>query len=147
MFGVYSSRAVSLIVCAIPITEGLAENFVKISPDEEAFGVAKGSDGSACRYETNNEVYNVEVTLQRSSPHNAQLAAIHAADRISKAGAGVGVFLLEDANGSTLYAGDKCWIEKLPDWEFGKGVGDVTWPLKVIIPHGAALPGGNSDPT
>lgn len=140
----YDSEAVDLVVCAIPITDGKAENFVKVSPDEEAFNVVKGADGHVARFATHNRVYNVEVHLLGTSEHNQQLAALHAADREDTAGAGVGVFLLKDRNGATILAADKCWIEKLPDWEMGKSPSaDITWMFKVVANNLGMVVGGN----
>ena len=139
----YDSNAVDLILCAIPITDGRAENFVKITAAEDAFGTESGCDGEVTRYATHNEVYEAEVTLKGSSSHNEQLAALHALDRMSAGGAGVGIFLLKDRNGATLFASDKCWIKKPADYETGKQRGDVTWPVTFVAKPLGIIPGGN----
>ncbi|MCK9604727.1 MAG: DUF3277 family protein [Candidatus Omnitrophica bacterium] len=139
----YDSNAVDLVICAVPITDGRAENFVKITATEDAFGTEVSADGEVTRFATHNDVADVEVTLKRSSKHNQQLAAIFAADRLSTAGAGVGVLLVKDRNGASVFASDKCWIKKLPDWQSGKAVGDVTWQLQCVIKPLGAIPGGN----
>ncbi|MFA4972196.1 MAG: phage protein [bacterium] len=143
-FANYDSEAVDLVVVGIPITDGKADTFVTITAREKSFEAVAACDGLVTRYATHNRLYDVAVTLKRSSSHNSFLAALHAVDRNSAGGAGVGVFLLKDRNGSTVIAGDKCWIEKIPDnYSFGKDVGDVTWNFCVVATHAAVLPGGN----
>lgn len=139
----YSSRAVDLVLVGIPITDGKGDPFVKVAPRGDAYEDDIGVDGEVCRYETNECRYDVEVTLKGFSNHNEQLAAILAVDRVSTGGAGVGVFLLKDNNGATLYAGDKCWLTAAAPQEFGKGKPDVTWKLTVVMKPYAVIPGGN----
>lgn len=139
----YDSSNVTLVLCALPITDGKADPFVKLTPRGPAFEDDISVDGEVSRYATHERRIDGEVTLKRSSSHNQQLAALHAADRESSGGAGVGVFLLKDNNGATIYAGDKCWITSLPDYEMGKGISDVTWKFTAVINPIGAIPGGN----
>ena len=140
---VYDSNAVDLIAVAIPINDGRAENFVSVRPLSPAFETEVGADGEVTRYATHDNRCTVMVRLKRSSSHNSQLAAIHAADRSSTGGAGLGGFLLKDNTGATLIASDKCWIKQLPEWEMGKAVGDVEWEFEMVLQPEAAFPGGN----
>lgn len=140
---VYDSNAVDCIAVTIPITDGKADNFVSIAPTGPAFETMIGADGEVTRFATHETRVKIKIRLKRSSSHNEQLAAIHAADRASTGGAGLGGFLLKDNTGSTVIATDKAWIESLPEWEMGKGVGDVEWPLEGVLPASQALPGGN----
>lgn len=139
----YDSDNVTLVVCAIPVVSGKADPFIKLTPRGPAFEDEISIDGEVTRYHTHEGRIDGEVTLKRSSDHNQQFAALHAADRESSGGAGVGVFLLKDNNGATIFAGDKCWITSLPDWEMGKGVSDVTWKFVAVINPIGAIPGGN----
>jgi hypothetical protein len=142
-FKVYDSRAVSLVLIGLPITDGLGDPFIKVTPRGDAFEDDSGVDGEVCRYPTNECRYDVELTLKGYSSHNQQLAALLAEDRISTAGAGVGVFLLKDENGATLHAGDKCWLTAAAPQEFGKNKPDVTWKLTVVMKPFATIVGGN----
>ena len=142
-FKVYDSRAVDLVLVGIPITDGKADPFVKLAPRGDAFEDDIGVDGEVCRYPTNEVRYDGELTLKSFSEHNQQLAAILAADRESTGGAGVGVFLLKDNNGATIHAGDKCWLKRMPDQEFGKNKPDVVWMFSVVMKNYAAIVGGN----
>lgn len=140
---VYDSEAVDCIAVTVPITDGKAENFVEVTPKGPAFDTEAGADGEVTRFATHERRIDVKIMLKRSSVHNAQLAAVHAADRLSTGGAGIGGFLLKDNNGSTIITCDKCWVKALPVWQMGKAVGDVTWELEGVLPPAAALPGGN----
>lgn len=140
---VYDSEAVDLIVCDIPITDGRAETFVTVTPVEDAFDTETGIDGHTCYFATHNNTYDVEVSLKRSSEHNQQLAAVHAADRSATGGAGIGVFLLKDNSGATIYAADRCRIMALPAFAFGKAIGDVTWKFRIVALPLGMIPGGN----
>ena len=140
---VYDSEAVDIIAVTIPITQGRAEEFLRITPRGPAFEDEQGADTEVTRYATHERRVDISVSLKRSSPHNAQLAAIHAADRESTGGAGIGGFLVKDNNGSTIYACDKAWITSLPDWQFGRAVGDVTWTFTAVMAPLTSLPGGN----
>ena len=140
---VYDSEAVDCIAVTIPIKNGKADTFVKITPKGPAFETTAGCDGEVTRSATHELRVDIEIGLKRSSEHNSELAAINAADRSSTGGAGIGAFLLKDNNGATIYACDKAWIVQLPDWEMAKGMGDVTWQLEGVMQPIAALPGGN----
>jgi hypothetical protein len=141
--GVYDARNVVLIAAAIPISDGLADEFVTVEAAEDAFGEETSPDGAILRFATGNTLYDVTVTLKGYSEHNAQLAALHAADVNSLNGAGIGLFLLKDNNGSTLMSADKCWIKKAPPKGFGKTVADCPWVFRVVATPAQMLVGGN----
>jgi hypothetical protein len=141
--GVYSSKAVSLVICAIPINDGRADEFVTVDADAESFATEVSADGAVMRYDTGNTLYSVKVKLKGYSLENAKLAALHALDTNSPNGAGIGAFLLKDSNGSTLMASDKCWIQKPPSKGFGKTLPDCEWEIKVVANPAQMLIGGN----
>jgi len=141
---VVNSDNVTLVVGAIPITDGRADPFVSLVADEEQFSTDGASaDGHTIRYQTNNQLYTVTVTLKGSSSHNGELSALHIADAVGGSGTGVGAFLLEDGDGSTLCAASECWIKKMPDKEFGRAPSDVAWEFGIRSPTGTMVVGGN----
>ena len=142
-FAVYDSNSVDVIVAAIPVLDGRADDFFAFAPDEEAFLFEKGADGHVVRFATHNRIFKVELKLKRSSEEHQKLAALHALDTNVANGAGVGPFLCKDNQGATVLVGGQCWITKLPDWQFGKAVGDVTWPIIVVATPVGLLVGGN----
>lgn len=142
-FTVYDSEAVDLMVAAISVDDGRAENFVKVTLDDPHFGTEQGADGHVVRFNKHSRIYTVEITLKNSSSVHAKFAALLAIDVASTGGAGVGAFLLKDRNGSTLLLGSQCWLEKPPDREFGVAVGDSTWSAKVVANAATMIFGGN----
>ena len=141
---VYDSDAVSLIAAALPINDGRAvEEFVTVDKDSDTFEEEESADGSVCRYATHGSLYTITVKLKGWSAENPKLMALHALDANAPNGAGIGIFLLKDGNGSTLCNSDKCWIKKPPQSGFGKNRPDVDWVFKVVANVGQMLIGGN----
>lgn len=141
---VVNSNNVSLIIAAIPITDGRGDPFVSVEADEDQYTTdGTSADGHTIRAQTNNQLYTVTITLKGSSEHNAQLSALHAIDATVGNGSGIGGFFLEDGDGSTLMASDKCWLKKLAPKEFGVTPSDVVWEAHVMAPVGTMIVGGN----
>lgn len=141
--GVYSSNAVSIVICAIPILDGRADEFITVEQDEESFGTEVSPDGAVLRFDTGSTLYTVTLRLKGYSQENIKLAALHALDTNSLNGSGIGAFLLKDNNGSTLMGSDKCWIHKPPAKGFGKTVAECEWVIKVVANPAQMLTGGN----
>lgn len=139
----YDSEAVSLIIAALSIRDGRAEEFVTVDKDDDSYGEEQGSDGAVCRFATHSTLYTVTVKLKGFSSENQKLMALHALDTNATNGAGIGLFLLKDSNGATLMASDKCWIKKPPQGGFGKTRPDCEWVCKVVANPGQVLIGGN----
>jgi hypothetical protein len=139
--GVYNSNSVALMVAAIPILDGRADPFVKITKEKAFFKTIQGIDGHVCRCKLNGRLYSVEVNLLGSSRENVLLSALAALDSNTEGGAGIGAFLLKDLQGSSIMAAGTCWLEKPPDYELGETPSEsLTWtfavvsdPMKMII--------------
>ncbi len=139
----YDSEAVVLVVCAIPILDGKAEEFVTVEKDDDSYGEEQGADAAVCRYATHGSLYTVTVKLKGWSQENQKLMALHALDTNTTNGSGIGIFLLKDNNGATLMGSDKCWIKKPPQGGFGKTRPDCEWVFKVVANTGSMILGGN----
>ena len=140
---VYDSEAVTLNCCGIPVTDGRAEKFVTIDKQGDSFGVEESSDGAVMRYATHGSLYIVTVALKGMSNVNPMFSALHALDCNQPNGAGIGIFLLKDNNGSTLCSTDKCWITRPPAAGFGKTREDCEWVFNVVATPLQMLIGGN----
>lgn len=139
----YDSESVALIICAIPILDGKADEFVTVDKDDESYGEEMGADGSVCRFATHSSLYTVTVKLKGFSSEHQKLMALHALDTNSSNGSGIGVFFLKDSSGATLMGSDKCWIKKPPAGGFGKTRPDGEWIVKVVATPAQMLIGGN----
>lgn len=143
-FGLYSAPEVIINFAGIDLDDMRADEFLQFSPNEDSFGTIVGSDGSVTRFETKNVLWNVTLTVKRSSKVNPLLSAIYIADRTIGGGAGVASFIVKDLNGSTIAASEKQWLKKLPDWGHGKEVGgDIAWEMQGIYLPGQIIIGSN----
>jgi hypothetical protein len=125
------------ITLALPSTatvlSGYADGtFVKITRSGAAFEKKKGADGTVDRCNRNAYDFEVEITLKQTSPYNAILAGILAADQLSNSG--VFPLTIVDLSGptgapSTFFA-PQAWIEKDPDVEYGDSLKNHTWKFQ-----------------
>jgi len=140
----YDSNAVTLIACAIPVTDGRAtKGFVKIKKPADEYGTSEGCDGSVTRWHVGSRLVEMEVTLMDASLHNQQFSALLAVDTLSTNGAGVGIMLLKDNSGATLYTSDRCWISKRPETAKGRESGERTWTFQFVANNAQMIDGGN----
>lgn len=143
-FGLYNGKSVACTWGSLELNDMRADEFVRVAPQEAAFVVIKGSDGSMTRCATNNTHHTITVTLKRSSKVHALLSAAHAADQLTDGGAGVAPFMIKDPNGSTLQLAESAWITQAPEAGLGKEAGpDVSWVFDAQIMPGGNIIGGN----
>ena len=132
-FAIHEAEAIQVVLVGVSIEEGRApDGFLSITKDEDAYGTVVGANGEVIRYGTHNHLYTIECTLLPSSKHNDELSVIHAADTLSSTGAGVGVLLVKDDNGTDLCASSACWITKQPDLSFAVEPQNRVWQLKCV---------------
>ena len=137
----YDSKGIDMAFGIIPF-EGLAEDFLSIVFDDDAYRLDIGSDGEQARSKTNNNSATIEVTLQQTSPTNLLLSAQHKLDKLNPGGPGVAPFIVRDANGTTLDIADAAWIQKEPDHTFGRDIGTRTWTFRTGNMN--SITGGNN---
>jgi hypothetical protein len=143
--GLHDLAAVTAVVLGIPIEEGRApDNFLEIDPQAQ-FETVQSADGLVIRCKTRNRVTPVMLNILQGSAESAKLWALHAADEANPGGAGVGPFLVEDANGSTLITGT-CWIKKAPKRTFGNVQKFETWELELNASPTTIVLGGTDSP-
>lgn len=128
----------------LTIIDGISsEPFLEFEfPDD--FEYEEGADGLLIRCNTNATKVQAKMSLMRSSNENDKLSLARGADLGLGGGAGVGLFLHRDNNGTTLIASPRCWIHKLPNFSVSRKTGVVVWDLVMQIQPGAALLGGHS---
>jgi predicted 2-oxoglutarate/Fe(II)-dependent dioxygenase YbiX len=122
------------------ISDGFAENFLKVSMRADAYELTVGASGEAAFSKTNDNTGEVEVTLMAQSLANDTLSAIHAADKLG--GTGVGPLFIKELNGATVVHSQNARIKRAPDLERAKIVGTVTWTFlcaDLEIYHGGHL--------
>jgi hypothetical protein len=141
----HDSKEISLSVAGIPINDGRGEAggiFCKLTPVGPAFGSMKDLNGNYSRYATHEKGYLVSVFLLSTSESNAFLSALYTADVNIPGGAGVGPFLMKDRQSAgTMYAGESCWIEQMPEHEVGEKPVLLEW--KLFVDMNVAFISGN----
>lgn len=128
---VYDPDQVLVIVAGIPLSGWADGEFVRVEYESDAFEDVCGTDGEVSRSKTNDFRATVTVRLMQTSPSNALLSALHTADRNTPGGVGVGPFLLQDQSGSSLLAGEKCWIRKAPPSSWDRTPTEREWTIRV----------------
>lgn len=130
----YDADQVTLNVAGLLIDSGYADGeFIRVEKTRESFTTYEGTDGSVTRSKTNSKLFSIKIRLAQSSIGNSLLSALHATDQAGQNGAGVGAVLIQDRQGSTLYSGSKCWIEKPPDASFDRETKEREWELKAML--------------
>ena len=123
----YDPNKVTLVVGGKLISGYAEDTFITASRDEDMWQKIIGVDGVGSRAKTNNYAGSLTVTLLHTSPANNILQALATADEQSNAGAVP--LQMRDNQGATLITAVTAWVKKLPDIEYGKGVGTRAWVL------------------
>ena len=126
----YDASEVQIVVAGVAI-EGFADgDFITIEDDEDAYSMQVGTDGEAARSKTNNRGATITISTLQTSAANTALSALHNLDRNSSGGLGIGPFLCDDQSGNSLYAAEKCWIQKRPSAVFGREAQGREWIVR-----------------
>lgn len=106
---------------------GLAEDWLEIESDEEAWTKTVGADGFVTRSQNLNQGAKVRFKVLASSPLNDALSGLMAVDRVS--GLGSGPFHYTEIGGTTTAHSPEAWILKVPTMSRGKEETEVEWEL------------------
>lgn len=134
-FHVYSSKDIVVTLNGVPLDPGgYAEEFVRITYNEDAMTLRMGGAGGATRAHNSNRSARIELSLLSGAVANSTLSAFHAADVAT--GAGIGVLAIVDMKSlvggipTTLFEASHCWVVKYPDVTYGLEAPDFTWILE-----------------
>jgi len=134
----YNADKVSLIFNGI-IIEGLADgSFVTVEQNEDAYSLQVGTDGDACRSQSNNYSGRITFTLGQWSVSNDLLSAMHNADLLT--GVAIGPLLVKDNSGTSLHVAEKAWIVRMPAGSFEREAVTREWIIetdRLIQHHGS----------
>ena len=116
--------------------------FISAIRNSQSSNLAVGSTGDGARAISNDKSGVVTLTLLQTSSVNALLSAIGQADEL--VGSGVLPFLIKDIKGLDLVSSINMWIQKIPDYNRGREVGDGNTPWafetdELNIFHGGLL--------
>jgi hypothetical protein len=123
----YDPDRVSFIFAGVPV-EGFADGtFISVEQNEDAFVLAIGSDGEACRAKSNNRSAKITLTLLQTSRSNQLLTAFYQTDIISPSGDGIAPLLIKDNSGTSLHLAEKAWITKIPAATYAREAENREW--------------------
>jgi hypothetical protein len=131
-----------MVFMGIGVSTGFDENeFLEMEPEAELFGHKVGADGEVTRFRNNNRVNKITLKLMQTSIANTLLSAVANLDQNTPGGAGIGPMLVQDLQGTSLFAAQYCWISKMPKRTFAREVQVREWELTAVL---AAELDGNS---
>lgn len=122
--------------------EGFADGeFITVEQKADAFQSVVGSDGEVARSKSNDRRATATIKLLQTSSSNALLSAILNIDLNTSGGAGVGTFLMQDLQGTTLVQCDSSWIVKYPDDSMDRTAKSREWQIEMA--NAFRFEGGN----
>lgn len=139
---VYDSNQVAIIFGGINIDSGRENgDFIKITPVSDDYLFTAGADGEVGISKSNDNQYDIEITLMHSSASNFALSTLKNVQDLAPAG-NLLPLLVKDSNGSEIFASGKCLITVNPEITHGKEMPTRTWKLRAT--SGTFVGGGIS---
>jgi hypothetical protein len=116
--------------------------FINAARNNQAVNTVVGSTGDGARAISNDKSGIITLTLLQSSRVSALLSAIAKQDEIN--GDGIHPMLIKDLRGFDFVKAGEMWIQKLPDYNRGREIGDgnTVWIFETTdldIFHGGLL--------
>lgn len=140
---IHSIDAFSLSFAGISIVGGGGDGgWVELELPQK-FDSKSGVHGDIVTYKLGNQVSTVRITQLKESPHNESLMEIYVADSLDPSGAGIGSFILEDANSGLEFSGDARIIQA-PTYNIQAESQEVVWTLHLFHAIPAYRPRGSS---
>lgn len=140
----YSPAEVTLIVAGVDVNTGFADGtFVSLKRNSKTFGSKVGACGDFARVRKLDGSATVMITLLQTSQANARLSALATLDENGTNGAGVGPFLMRDRGGTSLHAGESCWVSDRPEIQYGDEITNRVWEITIARVSPTSIDGGN----
>lgn len=122
-----------IAVAGVPISRGAGQSgyadgeFFTATQPRESFGFVEGTDGSVARSKTNSRIVELHIKLLQTSSSNAYLSALLISDENAPNGAGIGSFIVQDSQGTTLLLCTRAWIVKPADVSLDRSATERDW--------------------
>lgn len=133
----YDPDEISVSIAGVPVDPKAGsggygpDTFLSIEFTSPRFSTQVGVDGKATRSKMLDRSAKATLTLMQSSLSNDLLSALAILDANTPNGAGVGAFLVRDRNGTSIYEAAECWIESVPNPQFGKEATTREWVIAI----------------
>lgn len=125
--GTYDPTKVDIIIGDVP-SVGLADDMIKAARMEEGWTYKTSADGRVARCRNANHMGKIDVSFLNTSPSVDRLQALAILDEETGQGV-VSVFIKDRTSKAGLCHSVSCWIEKIPDFERAKEIGNITFTL------------------
>jgi hypothetical protein len=131
----FDPSKVIVAIAGVGVISGFADGtFVKVTRSGSAFEKKRGAAGEIDRINKNAYDFEVEITLKQTSPYNAVLSGLLAADQLSNQG--IFPLTITDTSASSVsatppsvFAAPSAWIEKDPDVDYADSLKNYTWKI------------------
>lgn len=104
-----------------------AEEGITVAMVEAKNTMTIGADGEVMQSLHAGKGGTITVTLLKTSPTNAKLSAMYAAQSLSSATWGNNVIVVRNSASNDLCSARSVAFQKLPDWQNAKDGGTVAW--------------------
>jgi hypothetical protein len=127
-----------LMVAGVAISQGAGQSgyadgeFFTSDWADDLFKAVVGTDGSVARSKVNNRLINMTVSLLQTSSSNAYLSSLFNLDINQPNGAGIGSFVLQDLQGTTLILCTRAWISKPAPVSLDRAAKERKWNFQGI---------------
>lgn len=115
--------------------------FCKIEQSVDSFIEVVGTDGTVAWSKTNARSNEVTFRLLQVSATNAFLSAMLTTDEAAPNGAGIGVLVIQDLQGTTLFRANKARVWKPAGMSFDKSAKEREWLFRAV--RNSIVVGGN----
>lgn len=104
-----------------------AEEGITVAMVEAKNTMTIGADGEVMQSLHAGKAGTITVTLLKTSPTNAKLSAMYAAQSLSSATWGNNVIVVRNSASNDLCSARVVAFQKIPDWQNAKDGGTVAW--------------------
>ena len=123
----YNPKKVTISLGNNIVTGFADDSFVTIDPNGDGVTKKVGCDGEIVRSISPDDTYIVKLSVLQTSPTNAWLQRMFAAD--VENGTGMFPILVKDLSGSTVFKAAQAWPAKPASRGFGKESSNREWEL------------------
>lgn len=118
--------------------------------DDEVFGLEwgedvwttyVGADGEVSRSATNNDTAIATIRYAQTSVMNDRMWGLLTADRALPNGAGAGLFVARDTEGTLVVTSERAWIMGRPAVKLGKTIQVYEWKIQLADASGSFIGG------
>jgi hypothetical protein len=127
------SPAANVLTIGRSRVEGFGpDDALSIEPGDDSSTTQVGLDGQVTRTVITNPTGIATVSLMQTSRANRVLEALLALQNDGANGSDVAAFYYKDAASGEEHTAEQCFIERRPDYTFGKEAGVREWRIRLV---------------